>query len=72
MRFWDLAATDPEDPTKSNDPDWTAGCLLLLGESGRAYLDDMRHFQEAPDTAEAEIFEQAELDTKGDKVKELN
>lgn len=69
VRLWDLAATDPEDPSKSNDPDWTAGCLLLLGESGRAYLDDMRHFQEAPDTAEAEIFKQAEQDTRAVKLR---
>lgn len=65
VRLWDLAATDPEDPNNSNpDPDWTAGCLLLKGESGRVYLENMRHFQKAPDQSEMEIFDQANEDSR--------
>lgn len=43
VRYWDLAATKEEDPTKQGGPDWTAGGLFALGESGTAYLTDMVH-----------------------------
>lgn len=70
VRLWDLAATDPEDPTNKNpDPDYTAGALLLVGESGRAYLQNMRQYQLAPDESEEEIFKQAEEDTRAVKLR---
>lgn len=70
VRLWDLAATDPEDPLNRNpDPDFTAGALLLLGEDGRVFLDNMRHFQYGPDEAETEIFSQAEEDTRDVKFR---
>lgn len=70
VRLWDLASTDPEDPNKSNkDPDYTAGCLLLLGESGRAYLEDMQHFRKNADIAEDNIFKIAKKDTPAVKFR---
>lgn len=65
VRLWDLASTDPDDPTNTNtDPDYTAGALLLVGKSGRAYLHNMRHYRKNPDESEEEIFQQAEEDSR--------
>lgn len=62
VRFWDMAATYEENPNKQGGADWTVGVLLLLGESGKAYLDDVQFFREDPDETEKRILDQAEID----------
>ena len=62
VRFWDTAATLEEDPNKQGGADWTVGVLLLLGESGKCYLDDIQYFREDPDETEERILTQAKLD----------
>jgi len=64
VRFWDMAATYEEDPNKQGGADWTVGVLLLLGESGKAYIDDVQFFREDPAETERLILEQAEEDTR--------
>jgi|GEM_PF-6506963 len=64
LRFWDLAATKEEDPTKKGGPDWTAGGLFALGESGKAYLLDMIHIREDEDMVEQRIIDTATEDGK--------
>ena len=49
VRRWDLAATDEKD---ARDPDWTAGIKMGLGEDGRFYVLDLKHFQESPGEVE--------------------
>lgn len=62
LRFWDLAATKEEDPTKTGGPDWTAGGLFALGESGKAYLMDVIHVREDEDIVEELIIDTAHED----------
>lgn len=62
LRFWDLAATKEEDPTKTGGPDWTAGGLFALGESGKAYLMDVIHVREDEDIVEELIINTAHED----------
>jgi predicted phage terminase large subunit-like protein len=69
-RLWDLAATDPEDPTKPKNPDATAGCFLLKGVSGKAYIDDFQHFKKDPSEADDLIIDQIKMD--GRKLKNGN
>lgn len=57
-RYWDLAATAPE---QGKDPDWTAGALL--GElNGNIYVKDVQHFRGSSLTNELRIKATAELD----------
>ena len=62
VRFWDLAATEEEDDTKKGGADWTVGMLIGLGESGKAYLEDIVRFRKDPDAAEEEILRVAKED----------
>jgi predicted phage terminase large subunit-like protein len=55
LRFWDLAATKEEDPNKKGGPDWAAGGLFALGESGKVYLHDMVRYREDEDFVWDEI-----------------
>lgn len=57
MRFWDLAATYEEDPHKVSGADWTVGALLVKGESGKVYLEDMNRFRLDPGEAEDRIIQ---------------
>ncbi len=62
LRMWDLAATKEEDPTKKGGPDWTAGGLFALGESGKVYLTDIQRFREDEDKVWENILNQAKED----------
>jgi predicted phage terminase large subunit-like protein len=62
IRFWDLAATHEEDPTKQGGADWTVGILLLKGISGRVYLEDIVRFRLDPDEAEEKILKTSHND----------
>ena len=62
VRSWDIAGTSIVDPVKSEDPDWTVGSLLLQGESGRVYVDNMVYLREEVDEVENLIISTAKLD----------
>ena len=62
VRFWDMAATLEENPTKKGGADWTAGVLLLEGEKGKAYMEDLQMFRLDPDETEERILSQAGID----------
>ena len=68
LRSWDMAGTDPVDPTGGNDPDYTVGTLLLKGESGRIYVDDMVILRENPDVVEDTILNIAKMDGKSTNI----
>ena len=64
IRWWDLAATEPNSGNK--DPDWTAG--VLLGHlKGSIYICDMRRIRKAPGPVEKLIIQTALIDQKGHK-----
>ncbi len=63
VRYWDLAATEP-DVAKSSDPDWTAGCLLGRDPRGNFYLADMQRWQREPSTSEMGMRACAFLDSR--------
>jgi predicted phage terminase large subunit-like protein len=58
VRAWDLASTQP---TKHNDPDWTAGALVGL-KDGIWYIADMQRARTTPQGVEALVKQTAELD----------
>lgn len=64
VRFWDMAATLEEDPNKQGGADWSVGALLGLGESGKAYLEDMLRFRKDPDLTEELILSTADTDSR--------
>lgn len=64
LRFWDLAATKEVDDTKKGGPDWTVGMLFARGESGTAYLVDIKRFREDEDVVTDNIIKQAKTDGK--------
>lgn len=45
VRFWDLASTKPL--ARNRDPDWTAGCLLLVAD-GEWFVLDVRRDRRTP------------------------
>lgn len=59
VRFWDRAATEPNN--EYPDPDWTAG--VLMSRTEREFpLEDLRHERLAPSGVEALILQTAEMD----------
>ena len=62
VRAWDMASTDPVNPTGSNDPDYCVGSLLMKGESGRIYVDNQVRFRADPDEVEENIINIANQD----------
>lgn len=63
VRWWDMAATKEEDPNKKGGPDWTSGTLMLLGESGKTYIEDIVRFRLDPDETEEMILTVAKEDS---------
>lgn len=59
VRYWDLAATEEKAGT---DPDFTAGCLLGVGDDGRYYVLDMVRFRGSPGDVENTVQQTAEVD----------
>ena len=62
VRAWDMASTDPVNPSGSNDPDYCVGTLLMKGESGRIYVDNQVRFRADPDEVEENIINIANQD----------
>lgn len=62
VRFWDLAATEPN---QSNpDPDWTVGTLMIF-DQGIAYILDVKKIRAKGDKVEQLIAQTAYEDGKG-------
>ena len=60
VRYWDLAATEPQPGT---DPDWTVG-LLMAAFRGQFWIVDVQRFRGSPLTVEKRIRQTADQDTK--------
>lgn len=58
VRCWDLAATEPK---RCKDPDYTAGCLMVM-KNGIYYIVDMKRIRQSPLRVEQLIRQTAELD----------
>lgn len=58
-RYWDLAATVPE---AGEDPDWTCGVKVALGQNGLFYVADVIRFRQTPMHVEAKIAHTATVD----------
>lgn len=61
VRFWDLAATEPE---QGKDPDWTSGCKIGCFR-GVWYIADVQRFRATPMGVEARIQQTAKMDGPG-------
>lgn len=59
LRYWDMAATEEKPGT---DPDWTAGALVGVNQSGRFYIADVRRLRATPQVVEQFIRATAEED----------
>ncbi len=59
VRFWDLAASDL---MEAEDPDWTAGCLMLRSVEGVYYIADLVRTRTRPSPRDQLIKQLAELD----------
>lgn len=66
VRAWDLAATEP---TKGNDPDYTAGAKLGIDASGSIYVMNVIRVRVTPREVERIIRQTAELDGKQTMVR---
>lgn len=62
VRYWDAAATQPTE--ENPDPDWTAGCLLLLDSTGDEYVLDVRRTRQRPGGVERFVIDTARADGK--------
>lgn len=65
VRWWDLAATEPEEKQKKNDkngPDWTVGLRLDMTASRRFIVSDVVRIRESPDGVKRAIKNTASKD----------
>jgi len=65
VRFWDLAATEPEPGV---DPDYTVGVLIGM-QDGTIFVADVKRFQEKPRIIEQRIRNTAIADGRGVRVR---
>jgi len=63
VRYWDLAATEPN--AEATDPDWTASCRMHRGSDGALYIADVRRLRARPGERDKAIRAVAELDGRG-------
>jgi len=66
-RAWDMAATAQKSAT--DDPDWTAGCLMAVNK-GVVTIEDMRHVRAGPQDTERRVVQSAQLDGKGAMIRQ--
>lgn len=59
VRYWDLAATEPD---AERDPDYTAGALLGRDPRGQFWLADMVHLQSSPSDVERAVVATTQAD----------
>jgi predicted phage terminase large subunit-like protein len=60
VRYWDLAATEPD---RGTDPDWTAG-VLVSESNGSLCIEDVVHVRRTPAEVEKQARRTAEHDGK--------
>ena len=60
VRFWDMAATEPQPGT---DPDWTVG-VLMAAWHGQFWIVDVERLRGSPLTVEKRVRQTADLDTR--------
>lgn len=66
IRFWDRAATKPND--KNKDPDWTRGLKLYKYPNGTFVVVDLKSMRDTPGQVEGLITNVAAHDTVGCRV----
>jgi len=62
VRYWDLAATEPE---SGKDPDWSVGAKVGILADGRPIIADVTRLRGSPARVEAHVKATAELDGHG-------
>lgn len=63
VRYWDLASTDEvKTREKKGDADWTASCLMGLGDDGNIYVMEMTKDRRSPSEIERLVKTKAERD----------
>jgi predicted phage terminase large subunit-like protein len=63
VRYWDLASTDEEKvKEKKGEPDYTASCLMALGDDGNVYVLEMTQDRRSPMEVERLVKSKAERD----------
>lgn len=67
VRFWDRAATKPNENNK--DPDWTRGLLLLKYPNGRFCVADLKSMRDTPSKVEDLIRNVASQDSTSVRIK---
>lgn len=60
VRYWDLASTD--ETKNAADPDYTASCLMGLGDDGNVYVLDIQRDRMSPARVEKWVRQIAEAD----------
>lgn len=65
VRYWDLAATEENG---SNDPDYTAGVLMALDDSGGFVVLDVQEFRATPKDVQDRVSSSADRDGRGVEV----
>lgn len=69
VRYWDLASSDePKVREKKGDADYTASCLLGLGDNGQVYILDMTRDRLTPAEVEKLVRRKAEMDGRSTYV----
>jgi predicted phage terminase large subunit-like protein len=66
IRFWDRAATKPNEANK--DPDWTRGLKLLRYPDGTFVVTDLKSLRDTPGQVESLVRNVASHDTQSVKV----
>ena len=66
VRFWDRAATKPNEG--NNDPDWTRGLLLYRYRDGTFLVSDLRSIRDTPGKVETFIKNVACIDGRNVRI----
>jgi predicted phage terminase large subunit-like protein len=61
IRYWDMAATEPNDTNP--DPDWTIGLLYAMDTNNQFYICDVVRMRKRPSDVEDALKATARLDT---------
>lgn len=69
VRYWDLASTDEEKVRdKKGDADYTASCLMALGDDGNVYVLEMSEDRKSPAEIERMVKVKAERDANPNRA----
>lgn len=64
VRYWDLAASDISKLEDPGDPDWTASCLMALGDDGQFYVLQVTQDRLSPEGVAQLVKKYADADGK--------